>query len=482
MNVLFLNPPFFDNFSRSQRSPAVTKSGTLYYPIWLSLAAGVLMKEGFNVCLVDAVAQRINNKNLIKKIKEFNPKLLVVDTSTPSIYNDINIAAECKKNVPNCFVVLVGPHVSVLAEETLENNMEIDALARGEYDYTIRDLAVVIKKRKMLESVEGLSFRRGMKIIHNPQRSKIQNLDALPFVSRVYKQFLDVKKYFFAAANYPEVQIFTARGCPFNCFFCVYPQVMHGNAYRVRSPDNVVEEFDFIARNFPSVKEVVIEDDTFTVDQRRVESICDKLIKKKNRLFWNANVRADLDIGLMRKMKEAGCRLVITGFESGEQKILNNIGKGITIEQSEEFFQNARKAKLLVHAALMAGNPGEDKKTLEKTFSLAKKGFPDTVQFFPLIVYPGTKAFQWAQKNNFLKTVDYQQWVTKEGLHNCLVDLPDISAQDMVNWCNDSRRKYYLNLKYIFYKIFQMVRYPREIKRTVKAGLKFSKHLLTFKK
>jgi len=480
MNVLFLNPPFLEKFSRSQRSPAVTKSGTLYYPIWLSSAAGVLIRESFNVQLIDAVAQRINIKYLMKIVNEFNPELLVVDTSTPSIYNDIEIVAMCKKYAPSCFVTLVGPHVSGAAEETLKLNIEIDALARGEYDYTIRDLAQAIKHKERLDDVLGLSFRRGTEIIHNPQRPKIKNLDELPFVSSVYKQFLDVRQYFFAASSYPEIQIFTARGCPFNCFFCVYPQVMHGNIYRTRSPENVVEEFKFIADNFSCVKEVVIEDDTFTVDQQRVEAICDRLIKEKNRLLWNANVRVDLSLSLMRKMKAAGCRLVIAGFESGDQEILNNMQKGITIEQSELFFQNARKAGLLVHAAFMAGNPGETKKTLKKTFCLAKKGFPDTVQFFPLMVYPGTKAFQWAKNNNFLKTLDYRQWITKQGMHNCLIDLAEISAQDMVSWCNASRRKYYFNLKYLVCKILQLLVHPREIKRTIKAGVRFSKHLFKF--
>ena len=478
MKVLVLNPPFLPRFSRSQRSPAVTKSGTLYYPFWLAYTTGVLEEAGFETLLVDAPADGLDKRDVLKLAKDFNPRLIVLDTSTPSIYNDVEIAASLKNELPDSFVTLVGTHVSALPEETLNLNKKIDALARGEYDYTIRDLAYCLKAKDDIRKVEGISFRQNNTIIHNPDRPKITNLDELPFVSKVYKRYLNIKNYFFAASDYPEVQIFTGRGCPFRCFFCVYPQTFHGRNYRARSPANVVEEFKFISNELPQVKEIIIEDDTFTINSKRVVEICDLLISEGIKTKWNANVRLDLELETMKKMKKAGCHLLIIGFESADQTILDNIHKGYRAEKIREFVKNAKTAGLLMHAAFMAGNPGETKETLAKNIKLAKELLPDTVQFFPLMVYPGTEAYQWAQENGYLMANKFSDWLTKEGLHNCVIGLPNLSAKNIVRWCDVARKEYYLNPRYLLYKLKQIAFHPEEIKRTIKATMGFRKYLL----
>jgi anaerobic magnesium-protoporphyrin IX monomethyl ester cyclase len=477
MKILLLNPPFFSRYSRSQRSPAVTKSGTLYYPVWLAYAAAVLEQKGFELKLIDAPAQGLKQEEIVSLAQDYQPDLIVVDTSTPSIYNDVEIAAKLKSILPKSFITLVGTHVSALPEESLNLNQSIDAVARAEYDYTIAELAEVLTEQGDLTKVSGISFRQAGKIIHNPDRPRISNLDEIPFVSSVYKKHLNINQYFFAASDYPMVQIFTARGCPFQCFFCVYPQTIHGHLYRTRSAENVVKEFAYIQEQLPDVREVVIEDDTFSVDKQRVRKICQLLIQRKIKLKWNANVRADLDLDTMRLMKQAGCRLIIIGFESADQTILDNIQKGAQVERMDQFFSDTKKAKLLLHAAFMAGNPGETLETLAKTFALAKRFMPDTVQFFPLMAYPGTKAYKWAKENNLLKSERFSDWVTKEGLHNCVLNLPNLSSKELVQWCDISRKKYYLSFKYLCYKAKQMILQPQEIKRTLRAMFKFRKFL-----
>ncbi|MFH1063151.1 MAG: radical SAM protein [Candidatus Omnitrophota bacterium] len=477
MKILLLNPWFFPRYSRSQRSPAVTKSGTLYYPVWLAYAAAVLEKKGFAVKLIDAPARGMKQKEIAALAQDYQPDLIVVDTSTPSIYNDVEIAAELKSLLPKSFITLVGTHVSALPQESLDLNQSIDAVARAEYDYTIAELAGVLAQKGDLTKVSGISFRQAGQVIHNPDRPRISNLDEIPFVSSAYKKHLNINQYFFAASDYPMVQIFTARGCPFQCFFCVYPQTIHGHLYRTRSPENVVEEFAYIQEQLPEVREVVIEDDTFSVDKNRVRKICDLLIQRNIKLKWNANVRADLDLDTMRLMKKAGCRLIIIGFESADQTILDNIQKGAQADRMDQFFADTKKAGLLLHAAFMAGNPGETKETLAKTFALAKRFMPDTVQFFPLMAYPGTKAYKWAKENNLLKSERFSDWVTKEGLHNCVLNLPNLSSKQLVEWCDISRKKYYLSFKYLCYKAKQMILQPQEIKRTLRAMFKFRKFL-----
>jgi len=483
MKVLLLNPPFktkYGRYSRTSRSPAITKGGTLYYPFWLAYAAGVLEKAGHEVKLIDSCAYRYDRKKTYEIAKEFRPELIVLDTSTPSIYSDVEVGADLKEIFPKSFVVLVGTHPSALPEETLKLNKKIDAVARGEYDYTVRDLADTLEKKEDIKKVKGITYRKGEKIFHNPNREFIKNIDELPFVSSVYKKHLDPKKYFFSAAQYPMIMIISGRGCPFRCFFCVYPQTFHGRRYRLRSAENVVDEFEHIIENFPEVKEVGIEDDTFTANIKRAREICQLLINRRlhRKIKWWANVRVNLDLDTMKLMKEAGCRLVIAGFESGVQKILDNMRKGITVEQSFEFAKNAKKAGLLVHGCFMVGNPGETWRTMQETLDFAIKLNIDTAQFFPMIPYPGTEAYKWAKDNSFLKNISFNQWLTEDGLHNTVINPEGLSAQDLVKFCDYARRKYYLRYSYVSYKLRQCLSDYQEAKRTLKSLKSFFRYLI----
>ena len=230
MKILLLNPPFLRKFSRPQRSPAVTKSGTLYFPMWLAYAAGVLEKEGFEVDLIDAPADSYDLDYCIQRAKKFCPELIVTDTSTPSIYNDVEVAGKHKDQFPQSFLVLVGTHVSALPYETLNLDKRIDAIAQYEYEYTLAALAKTLADKGDLRKVLGLIFRENGELIHNPKRPYIENLDELPFVSKVYKKFLKIENYFNPNALYPMVTITTSRGCPFQCTFCVYPQTLMGSS------------------------------------------------------------------------------------------------------------------------------------------------------------------------------------------------------------------------------------------------------------
>jgi len=478
MKILMLNPPFTPKYSRNSRSPATTKGGTLYYPIWLSYATSVLEKEGFDVKLIDAPARNYDLSYVIKFVKKFNPDLTIIDTSTPSIFNDIKVGEVIKDNI-DTFVVLVGTHPSALPEKTLKISKKIDAIARKEYDYTVRDLAYALNENGELKHILGLSYRDNNKIIHNPDRPFIENLDELPFVSSVYKKYLNIKDYFFAASGYPMVMIFTGRGCPFKCFFCNWPQVFLGRKYRLRSPENVVAEFEYILQNLPEVREIGIEDDTLTADLDRARKICKLLIEKgiAKKIKWWANVRVNLDLETMKLMKKAGCRLIIPGYESGVQEILDRTHKGITIEQSLKFAKNAKKAGLLVHGCFIFGLPGETKETIRKTIEFAKKLDPDDAQFFPLIVYPGTEAYEWAKKEGYLLTEDYSKWLTPEGWHDCLISRPGLTNEEILELCNKAKIEFYLRPKF-FFKIFRlMISSWDETKRTLKASKTFLRYL-----
>jgi anaerobic magnesium-protoporphyrin IX monomethyl ester cyclase len=479
MKILLLNPPFLPKFSRNSRSPAVTKGGTIYYPIWLAYATGVLEKEGFDVKLVDAPAENLSLDDVVKISTEFEPEMIVVDTSTPSIYEDVKVASKLKA-ATNAFVVLVGTHVSALPEETLRLNEDIDAVTIHEYDYTLPELAKAIEHKKDLKNVKGIVFRSGDgKIVRNEPRPMIENSDNLPFVASVYKKHLNIKDYFYSSASHPMVMIITGRGCPFRCFWCNWPQVFHGHKYRLRSAENVVEEFEYIVNNMPEVKEIGIEDDTLTADIERVHKICRLLIEKdiNKKLRWYANVRVNIDLETMKLMKQAGCRLVIPGYESGVQKLLDNAKKGITLEQSRQFAKNAKKAGLLVHGCFIIGLPEETRETAMKTIEFAKELDPDDAQFFPLILYPGTEAYEWAEKNKYLTTDDFSKWNTKEGWHDSLVSTLNLTKDEIMELCNKGRVEFYLRPKFILKTMRLMMGSWRETKRVFKASPIFFSYL-----
>jgi radical SAM superfamily enzyme YgiQ (UPF0313 family) len=459
----------------------VIKSGVMYYPMWLAYATGLLEKVGFRVRLVDAPAMRLSQAQVLELASDFSPRLVAMETSTPSIHNDIQVAEALKASLPGAYIVLVGPHVSALPEETLRASRAVDAVARGEYDETLLELAQRLEGGGGLEDVAGLSFRDATsgEIVHNPQRAYIKDLDALPFVSEVYLRHLRIKDYFYSITRYPEVAILTGRGCPYQCVYCVWPQTLTGHGYRRRSVGNVADEFEFISRELPEVKEVFIEDDTLTVDARRSKALAEELIRRGNRLPFSANSRADASEEALLKLKAAGLRLVCVGFESGDQGVLDCIQKRIQVQDFYTFREAARRSRVLVHGCFMAGNPGETPETLQKTLDLALALKPDTAQFFPVMIYPGTSAFRWAQENGYLATQDYSQWLTSDGLHRSIVQRPGLSAEDLAAWCDHARQKFYLQPGYVMNKLFEVVARPQEARRIIKAAQTFSRYLLS---
>ena len=447
MKVFLLNPPYkteLGKFSRASRSPAITKSGTIYNPLWLAYACAYLEKNGHDCKLFDSCSELVDIQGTIKLIKEFNPELIILDTSTPSIKEDIRCVEKIKKELPNTHICIVGTHPSILTDEVLDMSDAVDSIARHEYDATAVDLANAIETGRDLSTVDGISYKKNGLHIHNKDKAYLENLDEIPFVTEVYKKHLNINNYFFSAATLPMVMIMTGRGCPSRCFFCVYPQTFHGHKYRLRSAENVVAEFEWIVKNLPEVKSIGIEDDTFTANPERAKQICRMLIEKgiNKKVKWWANTRVHTDLELMKLMKKAGCRLIIPGFESGSQEILNNIKKGTKIEQAIEYMKNARKAGLLVHGCFMVGNKGETKETMQKTLEFAIKLNPDSAQFFPLIPYPGTEAFKWAKENGYIKTFDYSKWLKEDGNHECVLNLPEISSEELVEFCDYARRKF----------------------------------------
>lgn len=308
---------------------------------------------------------------------------------------------------------------------------------------------------------------------------EITDLDEIPYAAEFIKRRLCVTDYVFPAAAFPSIQIFTGRGCPAQCNFCVYPQTLHGHRYRLRSPENVIGEIEYIVNNFPDVKEIVFEDDTFTINKQRVSEICNMMIQKgiNKKIRWLCNARVNLDYETMCLMKKAGCHLIIPGIESVNQQILKNIHKGTTVEQIEAYVANARKAGLMIHACYMVGNQGETHETMKETLAAAMRFKTDTAQFFPLIPYPGTGAYNWAKSNGYING-KYDEYIHEDGTLNCIINTPELSAQELVDFCAYARKKYYMRPWYIGHRLARGLRDPEDLKRSLKAFWRLKDSLL----
>ncbi len=490
MRIVTINPPLLiagkeqNKFSKDSRSPAVSKGGCVYYPFWLAYTTGLLESEGHDVKLVDAPARGNTNEETLRMVADFQPELVIVQTVTASFYNDIDFCEKLRTIYPNVFVALSGDHVTAMPTESINTSRAVDAVVLGELDFTARDLALALEQEHNLGTVNGLVWKRrtgnAEQIVYNAPRefASGEDLDKIPFVSKIYKKHLVIEDYFYPSVLYPEVTIWTARGCKYRCTFCKYPQLTTSHQYRARSVKSVVDEFEWISKNLPQVKDIMIEDDTFTQDRERTIAVCKEVIDRKLKITWTVNARADLDFETMDWMKKAGCRLLCVGFESGVQEILNNVKKGTTVQKIRKFMDESKKAKMLIHGCFMLGNKGETKETIKKTIAFAKDLDPDTAQFFPLMVYPGTEAFEWAKKEGFLTTQNWNEWLLPDGTHNTIISRPGLSAEELVEACDQARLAFYLRPKYVLRKVWQGISNPREFPRLVKSGFTFYKFLI----
>ncbi len=476
MRITAVNPPFIKGYSRGQRSPAVTKSGTLYYPIWLAYAVGALEKAGHEVDLVDAPADGLDIEQTTGRISSFDPGLVIVETSTPSIESDVRFADTIA--ITGRFVVMVGTHPSALPYETLKMGERFAGLVAGEYENPLTGLAEAIENRKDPADVKGLYLRQTHgEVLFTGDGERVSNLDSLPYVSSIYSEHLDIYSYNNPNALYPQVMIMGGRGCPHDCTFCVFPQTMQGRKFRKRSIENITGEMLWIQNNMPEVRAVFFEDDTISVDRGRLRELAGSFIRNGVNVSWTSNMRADVDLETLSICKRAGLRTVCVGFESGSNRMLTNMRKGITVEMSLKFAENARKAGILVHGCFMVGTQGENRETMRETLEFALKINPDTAQFYPMMVYPGTEAYMQACESNNLVAENWRDWLTEEGLHSCVIKTDDLSSEDLVDFCDFARRRFYLRPLYIIRKLWISLFDGDERRRTFRAFSTFRKYL-----
>ena len=460
MKTLFLNPPSFQNFDggAGSRYPARREILSFWYPTWLAYPAGLIQESR----LLDAPSHGVKPEETIRIAADYD--FVVLFTSTAGFQSDIHLAERIKVAQPEIKIAFVGPHVTALPEESLQASPAIDFVVRGEFDYAVAEFA----EGKKLEEIAGISFRNDGQIFHTPGRPLIEDLDALPFAVEIYKRDLDITKYDIPFFQFPYISFYTSRGCPAKCIFCLWPQTMCGHRWRTRSSDNVVAEVRRARELFPEAKEIVFDDDTFTVEESRVLELCRKL--KPLKITWSCNSRVTTGLETLRAMKEAGCRLLVVGFESGDPTILKNIKKGITIEQALAFMKNCRRLGLKVHGDFQIGLPGETRETIAKTMRFAMQLDPETIQVAMSHPYPGTELYRYLEAQGYLRSATMTD---EEGHQLPNFEYPGLSRGEIVKAVEDFYARYYFRPRIIFRIVSRGLFSGTERRRLYEEGKEF---------
>ena len=462
LKTLFLNPPSFENFDggAGSRWPATREIESYWYPVWLAYPTGML--EGAR--LLDAPPHYVSAEETINICKEY--EFLVLYTSTPGFPGDIRLAQRIKDVNPGIKIAFVGPHVTVLPERSLRECLAIDFVVRKEFDYAVKEFA----EGKPLDEILGISYLKNGSIAHTADRPQIQDLDALPHVTDVYRRDLDVRRYNVPFLLHPYVSLYTTRGCPAQCTFCLWPQTTSGHAWRKRSTDDVAREMAKAKEYWPYVKEYFFDDDTFNIQKARTVELCSKL--KPLGLTWSCTSRVTTDYETLKAMREAGCRLLIVGYESGDQQILKNIKKGATLERARQFTKDAHKLGLVIHGDFILGLPGETRQTIQNTVAFAKELDVETIQVSVAHAYPGTELFDFAVQNNFMvngKMVD-------EGGHQLAhIEYPGLPADEILHSVHRFYDEYYFRPKAVFRILRKAAFDSSERKRLYKEARTFLK-------
>lgn len=492
MKILLLNPPYLANYSRQSRSPCVAKSGTIYYSYYLAYAGCALEKAGHEVVFYDSIAFDKNHDETIKDIcGSIHPDLILCDTSTPSIVNDINFLGRVKKNgLPSCIVGVCGTFPSKVFNEFvgLAEKLQprtVDFALLGEYEETVVHVVDFFQSGKELRTKplpNGVAINDGGSWTDGKVADLVPapTLDELPFVSDFYLRHLGesgIKKHFYASIQWPYLQILSSRGCPYKCTFCNIPSI---GSYRTRSIDSVVAELKYIEDHLPFVREVFFEDDTFPINKKRTVELCEKIIEEKIKLTWSCNARVNTDKEVLAVMKKAGCRLTCVGFESPSKDALKGIIKSTNATTQEKFMNDANEVGMKVNGCFIVGLPGDTQDTIRSTIKYAKKLLPNTAQFYPHMLYPGTESFAWAEKEGLVEHRDYSKWLTPEGFHNTPLRVNNISPEELLALADEGRLSFYTNPKYLWKMMVQAICSPGELIRMLKAGKSFFPILIKY--
>ena len=468
MKTLFLQPPSFDGFDggAGSRYQAKREIKSFWYPTWLAQPAALVPGSK----LIDSPPARISLETVTAAAREHD--LVVMHTSTPSFASDVKVAAALKAAKPSLKIGMVGAKVAVQPRESMEASAGvIDFVARNEFDFTIKEVA----EDRPWAGITGITWRDpNGALVHNPERATLEDMDSLPFVTDVYKRDLHIEDYFIGYLLHPYVSFYTGRGCKSHCTFCLWPQTVGGHRYRVRSPQNVAAEIAQCMKMFPQVREYFFDDDTFTDDLPRAEAIARELGKLG--VTWSCNAKANVPRDTLKVLKDNGLRLLLVGYESGNQQILYNIKKGMRIDVARRFTKDCHELGIKIHGTFILGLPGESQETIQETIKFATDINPHTIQVSLAAPYPGTFLYKQAMENGWLD-VKNAELIDDHGIQIAPLTYPHLAHTEIFDNVETFYKKFYFRAPKIASIVGEMVTSRQMMVRRLREGVEFFQFL-----
>jgi hopanoid biosynthesis associated radical SAM protein HpnJ len=460
LRTLFLHPPSADGFDggAGARYQARREIRSFWYPTWLAQPAALVPGSR----LVDAPPDGLTLDDVRPLARQYD--LCVMHTSTPSFASDVKVTEALKAENPALTIGMVGAAVAVAPEPSLRASRALDFVAGNEFDFTIEEVARGVP----LPRVAGLSYRVNGHVAHTPPRPILEDMDRLPFVTPVYRRDLTVEHYAIGYLRHPYVSLYTGRGCRSKCTFCLWPQTVGGQRYRTRSVDHVAEEMALAQRLFPEVREFFFDDDTFTDDLPRAEAIAKRLGRLG--ITWSVNAKANVPAATLRVLRDNGLRLLLVGYESGVQQILNNVKKGVRLDAARTFTREAKRLGIAIHGTFILGLPGETRETIQETIRFAREIDPDTIQVSLAAPYPGTALHAEAQRNGWLES---EALVDARGEQQSAIGYPHLPRTEIFRSMDLFYRRFYFRPRKMISLAGEMVRDRRVLRRRLAEGREF---------
>jgi hopanoid biosynthesis associated radical SAM protein HpnJ len=467
MRTLFLQAPSFEGFDggAGSRYQARREIRSFWFPTWLAQPAALIADSK----LVDAPPHRLKLADILPLARAYD--LVVAHTSTPSFLADVKTIEALKSLNPRLKAGLIGAKVAVEADKSLAKAPVVDFVARNEFDFTIKEIA----EDRAWKDIKGLSYRNADGVVvHNGDRTVLEDMDQLPFVTPVYQRDLRIERYFIGYLKHPYISLYTGRGCKSRCTFCLWPQTVGGHRYRTRSVGHVIDEIRWAKTAFPQVKEFFFDDDTFTDNLPRAEAIARELGKLG--VTWSCNAKANVPRASLKILRDNGLRLLLVGYESGNQQILHNIKKGMLVDVARRFSKDCHDLGITVHGTFILGLPGETRATIEETIRFATEINPHTIQVSLAAPYPGTFLYAQAVREGWLDA-EHAELVDDSGVQVAPLHYPHLSHSEIFDSVETFYRRFYFRSGKIASIVAEMVTSPTMMKRRLREGVEFFQFL-----
>jgi len=440
MKVLIANPPWFEKghavragsrWPHAEFDEEEDRTGYAPFPFFMAYCAAVLEREGHEVKVLDALTLGWSKEVFMKKVEQFKPELVIMESSTPSINYDLSTSKEIKE-ATGARIGLAGPHVTTFAADILNENMQVDYVFLGEYEMTSKETVRAMGRDDDMNKVLGLAYRRGKNAKVNARRPLV-DLDEMPFPAR---HLLNINRYCEPFSLMPNVQLIASRGCTFGCVYCLWPPVMYGGRnFRFRKPEKVVEEMEVIIKKY-NPRELYFDDDTFNLVPKKVEDFCKAYKESGLNKEWVAMCSpVNMSRQLLTKMRDAGCEALKFGVESGSEEILQKAGRTAQkLSDVKNVFKWSKELGIRTHATFMIGLPGETKATIKSTFNHLLDIRPDSFQVSVCTPLPGTEYYNIAKGKGYIRAKKWEDYSNIHFLHDKpVVRTDELSADDLKN-------------------------------------------------